>query len=171
MFTFSFSHQTTCLGYLTNVLHFVAATPTVSMTCFPSSASASSCSSSSTSHLASPPVCSLFLLFLLFLCLHLINEAGLLSFCSFYHFVHAFFLSFFRLLYYVFSLCFCSNLLLRFSICVPKLWPPLLRRPLVFSSRTRLEGAAAARTRPPATQMTLSWCLLTSPVRKQRVLT
>ncbi|XP_054468210.1 serine/threonine-protein kinase ULK1 [Anoplopoma fimbria] len=30
-------------------------TPTVSMTCFPSSASASSCSSSSTSHLASPP--------------------------------------------------------------------------------------------------------------------
>ncbi|XP_070706284.1 serine/threonine-protein kinase ULK1 isoform X2 [Pempheris klunzingeri] len=31
------------------------ATPTVSMTCFPSSASASSCSSSSTSHLASPP--------------------------------------------------------------------------------------------------------------------
>uniref|UniRef100_A0A671X9G9 non-specific serine/threonine protein kinase n=1 Tax=Sparus aurata TaxID=8175 RepID=A0A671X9G9_SPAAU len=55
MFTFSVSHQTTCLGYLTNVLHFVAATPTVSMTCFPSSASASSCSSSSTSHLASPP--------------------------------------------------------------------------------------------------------------------
>ncbi|KAM7369163.1 hypothetical protein PAMP_013456 [Pampus punctatissimus] len=31
------------------------ATPTVTMTCFPSSASASSCSSSSTSHLASPP--------------------------------------------------------------------------------------------------------------------
>uniref|UniRef100_A0A8P4KIL6 non-specific serine/threonine protein kinase n=1 Tax=Dicentrarchus labrax TaxID=13489 RepID=A0A8P4KIL6_DICLA len=30
-------------------------TPTVSMTCFPSSASGSSCSSSSTSHLASPP--------------------------------------------------------------------------------------------------------------------
>ncbi|XP_033831813.1 serine/threonine-protein kinase ULK1 isoform X1 [Periophthalmus magnuspinnatus] len=30
-------------------------TPTVTMTCFPSSASASSCSSSSTSHLASPP--------------------------------------------------------------------------------------------------------------------
>uniref|UniRef100_A0A7N8Y6E9 non-specific serine/threonine protein kinase n=1 Tax=Mastacembelus armatus TaxID=205130 RepID=A0A7N8Y6E9_9TELE len=38
-----------------DVLHFIAATPTVTMTCFPSSASASSCSSSSTSHLASPP--------------------------------------------------------------------------------------------------------------------
>lgn len=94
MFTFSVSHQTTCLGYQTNALHFVTATPTVSMTCFPSSASASSCSSSSTSHLASPPVCSLFLLFLLFLCLHLINEAGLLSVSFFYHFVQAFFLSF-----------------------------------------------------------------------------
>uniref|UniRef100_A0AAY5KKD3 non-specific serine/threonine protein kinase n=1 Tax=Esox lucius TaxID=8010 RepID=A0AAY5KKD3_ESOLU len=33
-----------------------AITPAVTMTCFPSSASASSCSSSSTSHLASPPV-------------------------------------------------------------------------------------------------------------------
>lgn len=33
------------------------ATPPVTMTCLPSSASASSCSSSSTSHLASPPVC------------------------------------------------------------------------------------------------------------------
>uniref|UniRef100_A0A3Q1KAA0 non-specific serine/threonine protein kinase n=1 Tax=Anabas testudineus TaxID=64144 RepID=A0A3Q1KAA0_ANATE len=33
----------------------VVSTPTVTMTCFPSSASASSCSSSSTSHLASPP--------------------------------------------------------------------------------------------------------------------
>lgn len=97
MFTFSVSHQTTCLGYLTNVLHFVTATPTVSMTCFPSSASASSCSSSSTSHLASPPVCSLFLLFLLFLCLHLINEAGLLSVGSFYHVVHAFFLCFYTM--------------------------------------------------------------------------
>ena len=37
----------------------VPATPTVTMTCFPSSASASSCSSSSTSHLASPPVCAI----------------------------------------------------------------------------------------------------------------
>ena len=54
----------------------------------------------------------------------------------------------------------CSSLLLRFSMCVPKLWPPLPRRPLVFSSRTPLEGAAAART-PPVTQMTLLWCLLT----------
>uniref|UniRef100_A0A8D3B8X5 non-specific serine/threonine protein kinase n=1 Tax=Scophthalmus maximus TaxID=52904 RepID=A0A8D3B8X5_SCOMX len=36
-------------------LFFAAATPPVTMTCFPSSASASSCSSSSTSHLASPP--------------------------------------------------------------------------------------------------------------------
>lgn len=35
----------------------MTATPAVTMTCLPSSASASSCSSSSTSHLASPPVC------------------------------------------------------------------------------------------------------------------
>uniref|UniRef100_A0AAX7SZS4 non-specific serine/threonine protein kinase n=1 Tax=Astatotilapia calliptera TaxID=8154 RepID=A0AAX7SZS4_ASTCA len=40
---------------LTTVLNFISATPTVTMTCLPSSASASSCSSSSTSHLASPP--------------------------------------------------------------------------------------------------------------------
>lgn len=78
-----------------------------------------------------------------------------------------FFLAFFLLfIYYFLSSCVCSSLLLRFSICVPKLWPPLPRKPLVFSSRTRLEGAAAARTPPPVTQMILSWCLLTSPVRK-----
>uniref|UniRef100_A0A8C7MA88 non-specific serine/threonine protein kinase n=1 Tax=Oncorhynchus kisutch TaxID=8019 RepID=A0A8C7MA88_ONCKI len=37
------------------IFFFHTATPAVTMTCFPSSASASSCSSSSTSHLASPP--------------------------------------------------------------------------------------------------------------------
>lgn len=78
-------------------------------------------------------------------------------------FLFAFFLLF---IYCFLSSCVCSSLLLRFSICVPKLWPPLPRKPLVFSSRTRLEGAAAARTPPPVTQMILSWCLLTSPVRK-----
>lgn len=41
---------------LTVLLCLLPATPAISMTCFPSSASASSCSSSSTSHLASPPV-------------------------------------------------------------------------------------------------------------------
>lgn len=62
---------------------------------------------------------------------------------------------------YLFTCCFvfprlCSSLLLRFSICVPKLWHPQPRRPLVFSWRTRPEAAAAARTPPPVTQMTLS---------------
>ncbi|XP_010788130.1 serine/threonine-protein kinase ULK1 isoform X3 [Notothenia coriiceps] len=45
-----FSHP-----FLEASLSMKKTTPAVSMTCFPSSASASSCSSSSTSHLASPP--------------------------------------------------------------------------------------------------------------------
>lgn len=55
------------------VVHFLTAAPTVTMTCLPSSASASSCSSSSTSHLASPPVCVYYfyisLCFVIFICI------------------------------------------------------------------------------------------------------
>lgn len=59
------------------------------------------------------------------------------------------------LICHLLSPCLCSSRLLRFSSCEPKLWPLPPRRPLVFSLRTRLEVAAAARTHPPVTQMTL----------------
>uniref|UniRef100_A0A669DJ00 Unc-51 like autophagy activating kinase 1 n=1 Tax=Oreochromis niloticus TaxID=8128 RepID=A0A669DJ00_ORENI len=55
LWTLILNTQSFCFQKLTTVLNFISATPTVTMTCLPSSASASSCSSSSTSHLASPP--------------------------------------------------------------------------------------------------------------------
>lgn len=158
---------------------FVAVTPTVTMTCFPSSASASSCSSSSTSHLASPPVCLYYFCVCYFYSLCMSNKV--LCLCGASQrgqpnqhilgspslFVLLFFLLWFLCLFICCSLspCLCSSLLLRVSICVPKLWPPLHRRPLVFSSRTHLEAVVAARTPPPVTPMTLSWCQLISSVR------
>lgn len=64
------------------VLHFVTATPTVSMTCFPSSASASSCSSSSTSHLASPPVRVYYSCIISFVSLSVPKYRGCVFMCS-----------------------------------------------------------------------------------------
>lgn len=129
-----------CCATPQNWLWFVTATPTVTMTCFPSSASASSCSSSSTSHLASPPV-------------------------VFYVHIFPFYNNRIYVYYVPLSFWLCSSLLLRVSIYAPKLCLPPLRRPLVFSLRTHQEVQAAARTPPPATQTTLSWSLLTSRVR------
>lgn len=63
------------------------------------------------------------------------------------------------------SLRLCSSLSPRGNIYVPKLWLLLPRSLRGFSSRTRVEVAAAARTPRPATPMTLLWCQLTSPVR------
>lgn len=176
------------------------------MTCLPSSASASSCSSSSTSHLASPPVCLLFLIFppafppegtstntksspkkpktflnlsVFFMCTNFPKRRPLeenRDFCIYFFFdeckvLFAFieattfspFPSLMTNLYvpplclicHLLSPCLCSSRLLRFSSCEPKLWPLPPRRPLVFSLRTRLEVAAAARIHPPVTQMTL----------------
>lgn len=134
------------------------------MTCFPSSASASSCSSSSTSHLASPPVRSPLLLLLL----HFSGSKwephlpGVFppSF-SVYTCISA------SQLFIYSPLCLppCSSPWLRFSICVPKLWPPLPRRQLGCSSRISQEEVAAARTHLPVIPMTLSWCPLTLTVR------
>lgn len=62
------------LSFNKSVALCLVVAPAVTMTCFPSSASASSCSSSSTSHLASPPVCAYYVR--LFLCPRPSNQAA-----------------------------------------------------------------------------------------------